>query len=490
MPSRPATSPEASKPDDVESMTGPRSPLFTSVRYADQRRWPRVAKIAGVGVASVLVLLLAAGLGLWRYASSRLDREALSAIDSQDHQGTTDPDTGAPVEGTLNVLVVGLDTRQGLTEQQLLELGTEDVGSALTDTIMVVQITPAREQVAVLSFPRDLKVTPPGHGPMKINAVHPTGGADLLVRTVEDYISLDLDHYVAVNLAGFIELTDALDGVEICLDEAKVDRFAGVDLPAGCQVLSGAEAAGFVRSRLDADQFGEANDFGRIARQQYFIRQAMREVTSARTLLNPLRVKSLIDVVADNLTTDRDLGASEMLRLANSLKGLRAEDLDTRVVPGYYSAETGYVHAYPDEAEAVFQSFRNATDLPDVGTSDPRANELAATDVAVAVLNGEGTSGLAAEVAAFLESHGFVVAETGNAESFDVERTRIEYVAGSEAHARKLAEQLPGAEQAEVGGAPGGADVALIIGADWGEIAPAGATAAPDPPDPSPDAGQ
>lgn len=457
-------------------MTAPSSP-FTSVRHAKRRRWGTAVRFAALGIAAVVLLALAGGLGLWRYANSQLDRAEIPAIEAnRDGDASSAVAAGertppAPTE-TLNVLVVGTDSREGLTEQQLLELGTEDVGTALTDTIMLVQLSPLRDEAAIVSFPRDLRVEVSGEGPAKINAVHPMGGPDLLVRTVQDMTDLRIDHYVEVNIAGFLEMTDAVGGVEVCLDEPMVDRYAGVDLPAGCQMLDGRKAAGFVRSRRVEDQFGGGDDFGRIARQQYFIRQAMEEITSANTLANPVRVKRLIDAVAGAVTTDTDLGATQMLRLAESLSSISPDTVSTRVVPGYYSADTGYVHAYEDQAEALFQALRDGTALPQVGLTAPA--ELVAADVRVVVLNGAGTSGLAGEVADFLEARGFDVVGTGNAGTaavpdYSYEVTEVGYAAGDEAKARLVADVLPGARLVELEDPPTQGDVVVTIGADWNE---------------------
>jgi LCP family protein required for cell wall assembly len=453
-----------------------RSSPFTSVRHAKRRRWGTAVRFASLGLAALLILALASTLALWRYANSRLDREEIAAIEAnRDREDTApvaadDATTAAPLTDTLNVLLVGTDSREGLSDEQLLELGTEDVGTALTDTIMLVQLSPEREDPVIVSFPRDLRVVVPGEGVRKINAVHAGGGADLLVRTVQELTDVRIDHYVEVNIAGFLELTDAIGGVEVCLDEPMVDRYAGVDLPAGCQVLDGRKAAGFVRARRVKDQFGADNDFGRIARQQHFIRQAMERITSAGTLANPVRVKRLIDAVAGAVTTDTDLGATQMLRLANSLASLSPDSVSTRAVPGVYSNETGYVHADEEEAASLFAALRDGSALPPVGLTAP--GELTAAAVDVVVLNGAGTEGLAGEVADFLEARGFRVVSTGNAGSetapdFTYEVTEIAYAPGDEAEARLLAQFLPGAELVALDEEPAQGDVIVTVGADW-----------------------
>lgn len=429
-------------------------------RAPRRTRMRRMLRLIGIGLLGLLVLALVAALVLWRYATSQLERIDPPALGER-----TSPD---PVPGTLNVLVVGSDSREGLSPQELEILGTEAVGGDRTDTIMLVQVSPVRQQAVVLSFPRDLVVDIPGHGSGKINSVYGEGGADLLIRTVQQYTGVTVDHYVQVNLAGFLRLARAVGGVEVCLEQPLEDvgpggqNFTGLDLPAGCQVLDAVAAARFVRARHVADdQFGR-DDFGRIARQQYFIRQAMRKVTSAGTLLNPLRVKRLIDVVARSVVTDRGLGVGEMVRLANALEGLEPADLETRTIPSY--AKGGFVYAYPEQAETLFQALREGRPLPEVGIDPPA--ELLPQQVTVAVLNGVGTEGLAAEVAELLRSGGFRIGEVTNADSFDVAVTTIGYGPGERARAELVAALVPG-ELIELEQAPAGADVVLTIGADW-----------------------
>lgn len=439
---------------------------FRSVRLARRRRWPTVLRGVGIGVAALAVLALVVTLALWRYASSKIDTISPSALET--------PPAGAPVDDdlteTLNVLVVGNDSREGLTDEELQRLGTEAEDGANTDTIILVQLSPVREEVVLLSFPRDLRVDIPGEGTGKINAAYALGGqgepgADLLIRTVQDYTGIPIDHYVEVDLFGFLQLTDAVGGVEVCLDEPAVDVPAGLDLPAGCQHIDGYQAAGYVRARKQlCDRFG-CDDFGRMARQQYFIKQAMQEVTSAGTLLNPLKVKRLIDVVAGAVRTDRDLSATEMLRLANALRDFDPERITTRTVPGYW--KTPYVYAYPEQAESLFQALRAGEALPEVGTTE--AEDLTPEDVRVEVRNGVGTEGLASKAQAFLEQHGFVVHAVGNVDGFGVEVTRVLHTAGNEAKAELVAARFPGAELVvvEESDVPSGADVVVEIGEDW-----------------------
>ncbi|MGH2687054.1 MAG: LCP family protein, partial [Actinomycetota bacterium] len=179
-----------------------------------------------------------------------------------------------------NVLVLGNDSRAGLSEEQQAAFGSEEtVGGERTDTIILLSIDPAREQAVVVHFPRDLRVAIPGHGTDKINAAFEYGGPDLVVRTVQAFAGLHVHNYMEIDLAGFQKLVNTLDGVKICVDRAMHDPLAGLEIPsAGCYLMDGEQALAFVRARhVEGDLIP---DFSRIRRQQQFMRAMMSRVMS------------------------------------------------------------------------------------------------------------------------------------------------------------------------------------------------------------------
>ncbi len=432
-------------------MTEPRSSLFISARRAGGIDWRSVLRYAGIGVAAAAVLGGAVLALIWGYTDRQL---------AQQNLGSLERETPPPIEGTLNVLAVGTDSREGLTDQQLQELGTEEVSGERADTIILIHLSPERPEAVMVSFPRDLLVTIPGRGDGKLNAALAFGGPDLMVETVEDYTGVQIDHYVQVNIAGFLQVVDVLGGVGVCLEEPLKDRYAGADLPAGCTELTPAQAAAFVRARK-SDPRG---DLGRIQRQQMFIKAAMRKVASAGTLVNPLRVKRLIDAAASALLTDDALGTSRMFRVAWSLRELDPEDVTGLTVPVHGETIDGsyYAVAEPEEAEAIFQSIRTGGDLP-AATPDAPSPDLRPADIRVTVLNGTTTAGLAARAEAALEERGFVVAEIGDARRQDIQGTVVRHGPGDEAEARFVAEQFASADLELVDGDIG---IVVVLGAE------------------------
>ena len=141
-------------------------------------------------------------------------------------------------------------------------LGTGSAGGQRTDTIMLVYVPPGGKS-ALISIPRDSYVDIPRHSKNKINAAYAYGGPELLVQTVEQNTGLRLDGYMEIGFGGFVNIIDALDGIRMCLPNAIKDRDSHLDLPKGCQTLSGTEALGYVRMRK-ADPRG---DLGRVERR-------------------------------------------------------------------------------------------------------------------------------------------------------------------------------------------------------------------------------
>lgn len=410
----------------------------------------------GIGIAAVLVLGGAVLALAWGYADRQLEQRDLGALER---------DMPPPIEGTLNVLAVGTDSREGLTDEQLQELGTEGVSGERADTIILIHISPQRPEAVMVSFPRDLLVTIPGYGDGRLNAALAHGGPDLMVETVEDYTGVQIDHYVQVNIAGFLDVVDVLGGVEVCLDEPLQDPAAGADLDAGCQVLRGADAAGYVRARK-SDPRG---DIGRIDRQQRFIKAAMSEVVSAGTLVNPLRVKRLIDSAAGALLTDDGLGTSRMFRVAWSLRELDPDDVQAVTVPVHGETIDGayYAVAEPEDAESIFQSIRSGGDLPDAGSTTASDGgepvEVSPADVEITVLNGTNVTGLAARARDALEERGFVVVEIGDAGRQDVQGTVVRHGPGDESEARLVADQFASAELEQADDVTG---IVVVLGAE------------------------
>jgi LCP family protein required for cell wall assembly len=201
----------------------PADPWGPTVSGGRRRRGRRVAG-ALLAVVVVLPLLYAAAVGF--VATSAIARTPVANLE------------GGP--GPMHVLVVGSDSRQGLTEEERIALATGSAGGERTDTIFVLSVDGG--DVGLLAFPRDLYVQRCDGSTGRINAAIQLGGADCLVQTVSELSGLAINHFVSVNFLGFRDIVEAVGGVEVCLDRPISDADAGIDLPAGCQRLGGADA--------------------------------------------------------------------------------------------------------------------------------------------------------------------------------------------------------------------------------------------------------
>src|SRR4029453_14936654 len=224
------------------------------------------------------------------YAWTRIDRAAPA------------PPGGRPADQPgKTFLLVGSDSRVGLSKAEQKRLGTGSTAGQRTDTIMLIYLPPGGKS-ALISVPRDSYVDIPGHGKNKINAAYAFGGPELLVQTVEQNTRLRIDGYMEIGFGGFVNIIDALNGIRMCLPNAINDRDSHIDLPKGCQTLSGTGALGYVRMRK-ADPRG---DLGRVERQREMLAAVAKKAASPATILNPIRYWNFCMSTADAIKLGRD----------------------------------------------------------------------------------------------------------------------------------------------------------------------------------------
>ncbi|MGJ3508568.1 LCP family protein [Enemella sp. A6] len=210
-------------------------------------------------------------------------------------------------------LLVGSDSREGLTPEEQRRLGTGRTEGQRTDTMMLLFV-PRTGKPALISLPRDLYVPIPGQGENKLNAAYSFGGPQLLVQTVEQSTGVRIDKYIEVGFGGFVNVIDALGGIEMCLDEPIQDRDSHLDLPAGCQQMDGPTALGYVRMRK-ADPRG---DLGRVERQREMLSQIAKKSANPMNVLIPTRYWNLSKAGASSLSVDRKTGATDAGRMAKA----------------------------------------------------------------------------------------------------------------------------------------------------------------------------
>lgn len=301
-------------------------------------------------IGAVLAVVLLATVAFAIYLDSSMNRiEAIADYD--------DRPSGA---GGTNWLIVGSDSRGGLTAAQEDELNTGDAAGNRTDTMMLLH-TSAFGQTSLISLPRDSLLPIPGHGRNRLNAAYSIGGPELLTQTVETASGLEIDHYAEIGFEGFSGMVDAVGGVEMCLDEPLDDPLAGVDLPEGCQELDGRNALGFVRSRA----FPNA-DLQRIQNQRKFLSALVSQASSPATVLNPFRMVPLADAGIATLTVDESTHVWHLLRLGWAMRSLSGGSggVTTTVPVELSSSVSGAVVWDRDKASRLFTALEENDDVP------------------------------------------------------------------------------------------------------------------------------
>lgn len=213
-----------------------------------------------------------------------------------------------------NILMVGSDSRAGLTPEQQAELTTGAVEGNRTDTIMVMHI-PWIGAPTLMSIPRDSYVEIPGYGYDKINAAFAVGGPQLLIQTVEQTTGLRIDDFVEIGLAGIANTTDALGGVRLCPTQNYDDELSGLYVEAGCQLMDGPTALAYVRMRYQDPR----GDLGRIERQQEFISSTIKRAFNPLTWLLPWRAFGAASAAGSALTVSEGTGIVDLGRLGVSM---------------------------------------------------------------------------------------------------------------------------------------------------------------------------
>lgn len=307
-----------------------------------RRRIPRPRRRTVLVVVLVCALLLVgAPLGLTLYGSAQVQREPVEGLGS------------AP--GTqMNILVVGSDSRAGLTDEQIVEFSTGFAGGGRTDTLMLLAVRGT--SAAMLSIPRDLFVTRCDGSQGRINAAYTIGdGRSCLVQTVTETTGIPISHYLELDMGSFVGLVDAVGTVEVCLDDPIRDESAAIDLPAGCQDLDTGQALGFVRARKVDD------DFGRQGRQQHFVQQLAKELASPSTLLNPLRLVRVVRSGGRALTADEGFGTIDLVRFGVGTKGIGSAPSFKVPARGQTIGGAAVLVQRDEEARPIYERFRDGS---------------------------------------------------------------------------------------------------------------------------------
>ncbi|HEX6352478.1 LCP family protein [Actinophytocola sp.] len=431
---------------------------------------------------SLVALLSAAVLGTMGYgwwAFGDVDEKTVTTdVIAKDVK-----DQRIPLDGAVDMLLVGVDSRTDAYGNPLpkdvlamLNAGKND-GERNTDTMILVHIPVDGTRAIAISFPRDSWVEiAGGYGKHRLNSAFAyaynnareelantapdektldeqakVAGRKNLIETVQNLVggSVTIDRYAEVNLLSFYDVTNAIGGVEVCLNAATQDKLSGANFPAGPQVVSGAQALAFVRQRHGLPN----GDLDRIVRQQVFLGALANKVLSADMLTSPSKVRELISAVQRSVVLS---DGWQLSTFASQMSGLNAGGIDFYTIPTLGNARIGGADVLRIDPAAVADFVTSLTkdDLP-ASPSDSAAPGTSATSaptteadrpalgtITVNVFNGSNTSRLASQVRDSLVEKGFLGGDIGD------EQVRsssvIQYAAGE----RSIAEYLGG----ELGG--------------------------------------
>jgi LCP family protein required for cell wall assembly len=321
------------------------------------RRLRRAGSVlAALLVVAVSVTAVSAGL-LLRQADASLTRIRVPELDVPE-----------PTVRASSFLIVGSDSRAGLSEADRAELSLGNFTGQQSDTLIYVSISADRQAVTLVSLPRDLLVFDDDGRPRKLTDTF-SGGPDPLLRAIRRNLGLPVNHFAMISLGGFIDIVRTLGTVQVCLERPLFDPKSGADFDAGCHDMGPRESLAFVRSRV-----GPRADFERIDRQQQFLRSVLVSLLDSRLLADPSRVYRLVDDVASSLVTDDRLRVADMRALSSEMVGVVRDGLPMMTLPSYPRTVAGraYVLPYGPGARALLEDLRAGEVPANRGTAETR----------------------------------------------------------------------------------------------------------------------
>ncbi|MFM7525037.1 MAG: LCP family protein [Actinomycetota bacterium] len=327
-------------------MTAPHDPAPTTAAPRTPARPRSHVVVLAVNVVIAAALIMTGLAVVW--ANNKVGDRLVVSIDAADAPANPSDDASSnePSIDTSNLrpknfLLTGSDNGACPNGDGTAGgIGDRTAFGERSDTIMLLRVDPTINDVAVLSFPRDLWVKIAGTTRQaRINSAFDVKDPSRLIRTIDDNFGVPVDHYVNVNLCAFKEIVDSVDGVKIPFaHRTKDDRVGFREVGPGCVQLRGGQALAYVRSRSGYRYFDDAKqkwvgdptgDIGRITRQQDFLRRSMQRALDRGTT-NPATANALLNVALDRVITDDRLTPRDLLTLAQAMR-----NLDTTGVNSY-----------------------------------------------------------------------------------------------------------------------------------------------------------
>lgn len=457
--------------------------------YTKRAKKGRRKRIVMGVVLGLLGVVLVAGVGFALWATNYINTtnsQFRENVSPEMEQMLKEP---VKAQDPFYMLLLGVDKSEDRSEAW----GSSD-SNYRSDTIILARIDAPAQKVTLVSIPRDTLVDMGENGERKINDAYALGGGAYMLEVVEDFADVEISAYAEVDFEQFTSIVDAIGGVEVTLPIAVSDVLANVDLPAGTQIIDGAQALGLCRARHAYDEYG-GGDFYRAANQRMVIGAIVKKVLT----LDPVSMVSAVSSLAESVTV-YPLTVTDIVSLAMQFQNF---DVDT----SFYSGQTPTISEYinniwyelPDEdawdemmrrVEAGLPPYSDESqdfthgvagsigvtsgDGTNQGTSESEVatpEETVSYSGGVLVLNGTSVNGLAGRTATKLETEGFSpYAES--ADSMDHTTTMVYYNGDARPSALGVAKTL-GIDEANVTenteGYTSDFDVVLVLGSDYQE---------------------
>jgi LCP family protein required for cell wall assembly len=449
--------------------------------------------IAGRIIATILAAALVVISGVAWALFGGTPKNASEATSNAGNIGVVTQTTDAqgnvvtvPIKGT-NILVVGADSRTDASGNPLSKAEQKEIGVSLagaggvqTDTIMILHIPDGGGKATAVSIPRDTwigdeVVQAPGvvgpysdgtQGPYKANKVNSfyssawsyerdylvskgVSGAELerksseagrtmLIKVLQQFTGLKINHYAEVNLLGFYLLSKAVGGVPVCLVKATKDPKSGANFPAGHFDVEGKQALAFVRQRHGLP----GSDLDRIRRQQAFLAGAADKILSVGTLTSPSKLSALVDAANRSLVLDKSF---DLLTFGQQMIGLSSGNINFVTIPTDGSAQgvgTDALAVDPAKIRAFFARIAGDSAQASTTTTSAAPTSVDPASVTVDVQNGTEVSGMAAAVGQVAADAGFQRGQLsdypGTTADNQQAKTTVHYPAGAKAAAEQV----------------------------------------------------
>jgi LCP family protein required for cell wall assembly len=406
---------------------------------------------------------------------------------------------GSQSDGATDILLVGVDSRTDAKGKELsqdeidmLRAGEEEATN--TDTIILIRVPDDGSSATAVSLPRDTYVHTQNLGNTKLNGVYGStkalaqdemaqaavndgkepdedkidrestaAGREALIGTVADVTGIEVDHYAEVGLLGFVLLTNAVGGVDVCLNNPVDEPLSGAKFPAGRQTLSGADALSFVRQRHDLPR----GDLDRITRQQVYMASLTSKILSTSTLSNPNKLNDLSSAVERSVTLD---DGWDVMGLATQMQGLTGGNVTFQTIPVTSIDGTGdlgesvvtidkkQVHGFFEDllGDSAPDKDKDKDKGDDKGGSGSGGGDTVEdydpAESTVSVYNASEVGGLASRVGDLISGAGYGMGEVGNATETGISESQVNVADKDDPAARGLADQLGGLEVVEDSG--------------------------------------